>query len=118
MRSLRSSVDLAQALAGPMDPVLRDLLTLRRDQWLEDQDVDLADLVHIIIGEPEDTLSGLEAEAGVPLSDPATFEFIERHNTWIEAVLILSDEGFGLALFLPAVHPNIDRDLLRLLSAA
>lgn len=113
MKSLRSSAELAAALREPMDPELKHLLRQRREEWLEDQDVDLADLVHIIVVERGDTLPEVEAEAGAALDG---FEFIERHGSVLEAVLILSQDGFGVALFVPDPD-EADPDLLALLHA-
>jgi hypothetical protein len=114
MISIRNTADLARMFDGPMDPQLRALLTLRRDQWRNGEDLDLCELVHIIIVQREDTLTSVEAEAGVPLAtnivdgsemgDPEfvdSFEFVERHGHWLEGVIILSDDGFALALFVP-----------------
>ncbi len=133
MLSIRNSADLARAFTGMMDPVLRSLLTTRRDQWLDGADIDLSELVHVIIVQHGDTLAAVEAEAGVPiatnlvdgsrLGDPAfvtSFEWVQRHPGWLEAVMILSDDGFGIALFVPdliEIDPAITL-LLRRCSAA
>jgi hypothetical protein len=100
MISIRSSADMARALAGALDPPIRRLLTLRRDQLLEHKDYDLGELAHFIIVEPCDTLATVSAEAGLPIPFPS-FEYVKRHGGWLEAVLILSDDGFGVALFVP-----------------
>jgi hypothetical protein len=133
MISIRSSADLARVFTGMLDPLLRSLLTARRDQWLDGADFDLGELVHVIIVQHGDTLAAVEAEAGVPiatnlvdgsrLGDPdfvTSFEWVERHAGWLEAVMILSDDGFGLALFVPdliEIDPEITL-LLRRCSAA
>lgn len=130
MISIRSSADLARAFEGALDPPLRRLLTLRRDQLIGDTDLDLSDIAHMIVVQRGDTLAAVEAEAGIPLAtnlvdgsrygEPGfttSFEFVERHpGGWLEAVLILSDDGYGVALFVP---DRIDTDpkLLLLLLA-
>lgn len=114
MISIHNSFEFARALDGLMDPQLRALLKLRHDQWLDGEDFDLSDLVHVIIVQIGDTLASIEAEAGVPLAtnlvdgrrlgDPDfvdSFEFVQRHGHWFEAVLVLSDSGFGVAVFAP-----------------
>jgi hypothetical protein len=121
MLSIRSSADMEQALASLMDPALRSLLTARRDQLAGDTGLDLSELVHIIVALPGDTLMAVETEAGVPLAtslvdgsrlgdrefDPC-FEYVEQHpGGWWEAVLILSDDGFGIVLL---VQDRIDVD--------
>lgn len=100
MISIRSSADMARTLAGGLDPPLRQLLTLRRDQLTEYEGYDLGELVHIIVAQPGDTLTTIETEAGLPV-DFSSFEYVERRCGWLEAVLILSDDGFGVVLFVP-----------------
>jgi hypothetical protein len=113
MLSIRNSADMDRALVSLLDPALRRLLTLRRDQLAEDK-LDLDEIVHIIIVRPGDTLAEVEAEAGVAiatnlvdgsrLGDPEfepLFEYVTRKDGWLEGVMILSDDGFGLVLFVP-----------------
>ncbi|WP_411341327.1 hypothetical protein V6U71_05650 [Sphingopyxis sp. J-6] len=117
---------MAHALASPIDADLKRLLALRRNQLLEHDGYDLGELVHIVVAEPRDTLATIEGVVGVPLStnlmdgihhgEPgftANFEYVARHGRWFEAVLILSDDGFGVVLFVPD-HPNVDASLLAL----
>jgi hypothetical protein len=127
MLSIRSSADMANALASLLDPDLRGLLTQRRDQLTDETGLDLSELVHIIAVGPGDTLDAVEAEAGVAISvnpidgtkfgDRAfvpLFEYVERHGCWWEAVLILSDDGYGIVLFVPD-RIDIDPALPRLI---
>lgn len=107
---IRNSTDLERALTGALDPPLRQLLTLRRDQLLEHDGYDFGDLAHFLIIDSGDDLASVEREAGLPLAFPA-FEFVARHGDWLEAVLIVSDDGFGIALFVP-VRIDIDPALL------
>jgi hypothetical protein len=113
MLSIRNNADMDRALVSLLDPALRRLLTLRRDQLTEDG-LDLNEIVHILIVRPGDTLAEVEAEAGVAiatnlvdgsrLGDPEfepLFEYVTRKDGWLEAVMILSDDGFGLVLFVP-----------------
>ncbi|KQM71692.1 hypothetical protein ASE72_09220 [Sphingomonas sp. Leaf20] len=106
-----------------MEPHLRALLTLRRDQLISDGDEDLGDLVHFIVVRNGDTLAAVETEAGVALSinpidgrrlgDPdfePLFEYVKRQNGFLEAVMILNDDGFAVVLLVPdtiTVDPNI-----------
>lgn len=110
MLSIRNSAQMEAALASVLDPALRVLLTQRRDQLAGEGD--LADLAHIIVAGPGDTLAAVEAEVSVPISrnlvdgshlgEPGftpSFEYVEQHpGGWFEAVLILSDDGFGIVL--------------------
>lgn len=120
MISIKSTADMAATLDTLLDPDLRRLLTDRSDQLLEYDGYDLGELVHIVVAQRDDTLAAVEAAAGVPLAtnlvtgarlgdedfEPC-FEFVERHGGWLEAVLILSDDGFGVVLL---VADQIDTD--------
>jgi len=107
MLSIRNLADMARALASPLDPELRRLLALRRDQTgVQD--------VHLIVVRPGDTLAQVEAEAGVSIyleDDVPAFEWVERHRGWIEAVIVLNDDGFTVALFVPD-RIDVDPELL------
>lgn len=116
MISIRTSADLARVLNDPLDPDLRRLLTLRRDQLLDGGDMDLGELVHFVVVQFIDTLAGIEAEVGVAIT--GQFEWIERHGPWLEAVTVLNDDGYAVVLLVPdriGVDPAL---LLPLLAAA
>lgn len=113
MLSIRNSADMDRALVSLLDPALRRLLTLRRDQLTEDG-LDLEEIGHFIVVRPGDSLAEVEAEAGVAiatnlvdgsrLGDPEfepLFEYVTRKDGYLEAIMILSDDGFGLVLFVP-----------------
>jgi len=121
MLSIRSTADMADALNSLLDPDLRRLLTQKRDQLTDDTGLDLRELVHIIVALPGDTLAAIEAEAGRALDtrDRPPFEHVARHGCWWEAVLILSDDGYGLILFVldrmdvdPALPMMVRRELV------
>lgn len=128
MFSIRSSAALARASDRPLDPPLRKLLVLRRDQLLENTDCDLGELVHLIVVCRGDTLATVEAGGGTPLATRQVdgsqlgdrcfthnFEFVQRHPSGlIKAVLIVSADGFGVVLFVFDVIV-VDPQLLRLL---
>lgn len=126
MISIRSSAEMARALTLPLNPDLLELLALRRDQLFEHDGYDLGELAHFIVAEPADTVAAIEGVVGMPLAtnlvddskygDPgftANFEYVERHGAWFEAVTIVSDDGFGIVLFVPD-SPDIDPALLGL----
>ena len=126
MISIRSTADMARALASPIDADLKRLLALRRDQLLACDGHDLGELAHFVVVEPADTLAAIEEVVGMPLAtnlvdgskygDPGftpNFEYVERHGAWFEAVMILSDDGFGIVLLVPD-RPDIDPTLLGL----
>lgn len=130
MLSIKSSADMAEALAAPLDPTVRRLLTLRRDQLLDGTDADLGEFVHFIVARRGDTLAAVEAAANFPFAtNPddgtrwpvrrfvAPFEYVERTGGWLEAVTVLNDDGFALVLF-AADCICTDPDLLSLLHRA
>jgi len=133
MISIRSSADLTRVLNGCLEPHLRALLALRRDQLIGDGEEDLGDLVHFIVVRDGDTLAAVEAEAGVALStnpidgrrlgDPdfePLFDSVRREHGLLEAIMILTDDGFAVVLLVPdtiTIDPAISL-LLRRCAAA
>lgn len=116
MLNVTNAVALARALDSPIDHVIRDLLRQRCDQLLEDTggEYDLGDLAHFIVVEPHDAVADIEAAAGYPVLTSPAFEWVADHGGWYEAVTILSDDGFGIVLFVPDSE-DVDRSLLALL---
>lgn len=103
---------MAATFALPLDPRLKRRLALRRDQLLSDTagDYDLGDLVQIVVVEPTDCIDDIERRLGFPLFTDPAFEWVEHCDGWFEAVVILSDDGFGIAIFTPdaeVVDPTI-----------
>lgn len=97
---IRTAEDMARALDSPLDPALHIALqghATRLAEW------DLQDLAVLIIVQPSDTLDALESAYGERLVDDSIFlivpELVSQHRDWIELVFILSDDGFGLVLF-------------------
>ena len=101
MISIRSSADLARALDGPLEPALRALLALRRDQLLAGGGADLGDLAHLIVVRSSDKLAAVEAEAGFALAgNDAPVEWVQRHEGGVlEAAIVTDDDGFAVAIF-------------------
>lgn len=116
MLTIRNTADMARALDSPIDPQLKRLLTLRRDQLMADTggDYDLGDLVQMIAVQPKDRLADVEAVAGFPLFTEPAFEWVQDHQGILETVVVLSDDGFGIALFVPD-RQDIDPAMLSVL---
>jgi hypothetical protein len=125
MITLRTAAAAQSTLALLADNQLRALLSERFDQltnaW---EGIDLGDLTHFLIIQAGDTAADAERELGWSLLqnmvDGARFgqpdftpswEWIEDHGGWYEAVFILSDDGFGISLFVQD-HPEADAELL------
>ncbi len=124
MITLRTASAVKSTIALLADNKLRSLLTERLDQltnaW---EGIDLSDLTHFLIIQPGDTAADAENELGWSLlvnpvdgarfGDPAftpSWEWIEDHSGWFEAVYIISDDGFGISLFVqddPATDPEL-----------
>lgn len=117
MISIRDTATFDNVMTESMPSDLRTLLLQRCDQITENGKYDLSELTHIIVIESGDTPKTVEDEAGMPVTDGTLFEFVERHpGGWLEAVVILSDDGFGLAFFVPdsdAIDPEL-RSLFKL----
>jgi hypothetical protein len=101
MLNITDSVAFARAMDSPLDPELRRLLLMRRNQLLADTsgDYELGDLVQFIIAGPATTVAAIELAANYPIISLPAFEWVIDHGGWFEAVTILSDDGFGIALF-------------------
>ena len=110
------------------DPTLRRLLSLRI-AGLQPYGCDLAELVTFLVIEPGDTLTDVEGALGfsplVNLVDGARFpdpefmpswEWVEAHPGWFEAVFVLTDDGFGWVLFI-ADDPGVPGGLLAIARA-
>jgi hypothetical protein len=127
MITLRTATAVKSTLDLLADNQLRSLLTERAEQlttaW---EGIDLSDLTHFLIIQPGDTAEDAEHELGWSLLvnpvDGARFgqpdftpswEWIEDHGGWFEAVFIISDDGFGVSLFIQD-HPETDPALLAL----
>ncbi|KTR84461.1 hypothetical protein NS277_04750 [Novosphingobium barchaimii] len=116
MLKIADMAALARALDSPLDRVLRELLRQRCDQLLADTggDYDLGDLAEFLVVEPHDAVADVEAAAGYPVVTKPAFEWVADHGGWYEAVTILSDDGFGIVLFVPH-SDGVDPSLLALL---
>jgi len=118
------------ALAGEIeDPALRALIVRRFAEICEvDGAYDPDTYGYLVIAEAGDTVESIEREAGRPVltgtdsepgfSEPGyvpRFEFLEEHQqpACYEMVFVLSDDGFGIDLFVPKL-PGIDPRLLAL----
>ena len=112
MLNITSSAAMTRVLASPIDDHLRRLLALRQQQLSGYGD--LGELAHFVVAEgPNDNIAAIEAAAGYPIMTAPSFEWVADHGGWFEAVTILSDDGFGIALFVPDTE-GIDPPLIAL----
>jgi hypothetical protein len=123
---IRSPKTMARALASSPDPLLQRLLRLRVEQ-LTGEGYNPFDLATFAIVERFDRLDALEAALGLPIAtnlvdgsrygdDPdyvPSAEWIADHGGLFELVYVLSDDGAGVAIFVPD-RDGIDPVLLSL----
>lgn len=116
MLVITDAAAMARALASSLDPQLKDLLALRRDQLLRDTagEYELGELVHIVVVQPGDRIADIEVAANFPLFTEPAFEWTQDHGQYLESVVILADDGFGIAIFVPDTD-GIDPAMLAIL---
>jgi hypothetical protein len=100
MLIIKDGAGLEDALNSPLDPAIKALLQMRRDQLASDGCA-LAEIANWVIVGPGDSLSTIEATTGFPLEDPSPWEWVLDHGELYEAPIIVSDDGFGIVLIVP-----------------
>jgi len=117
---LRSPDDAARI----PDPEMRNLVQLRFAQVCSGETYDPDRHGYMLVLEPGDTVRTIERESGIavltdlfgearfgdPEFTPAA-EVIEDRGTVYELVFIFTDDGYGIAIFVPKVE-GVDRELL------
>lgn len=106
MLILRDLVSIARLT----DPEVRALIEQRLQALSEFDDCALEELVTFIVVEPGDTLYAVDASLGFPILD-SRFELIEEHAGYYEIVYVLSDDGFGIEVFV-SKHPGVAPELI------
>lgn len=101
--------DSASIRAPVADPTLAPLIA-RLIEDLSEYGCELEELVQVIVIEPGDSVAEIDAELGFPLLE-RPLDVIEAHEGWIELTIVLSDDGFGVVVYVP-VRPGVDPDLL------
>lgn len=103
MLIITDAAALARALDSPLDAEIRALLALRWGQLRADTggDYELCELVQFVVAQPHDEVAAIETDIGFPLFTEPAFEWVQDHGGWFESIVILSDDGFGIALFVP-----------------
>ena len=91
MHALKTAAAMEQYLNTTPDPELRSLMLDRVQALSEYDDYDLGDLAHFYVVETADELRSLNL--------PEIVEVRADHKDWTELVYVLSDDGFGLEVF-------------------
>ncbi len=110
MLTITDAGSLARALCTPLDPPLKRLLIQRRDQL----GGDIKGLARFLVAEPSDDMDTLETGLGFRVRDDLEgnfgCEWVADHDTFYEAVWILTDDGFAHVAFI--TKRGADPDLL------
>lgn len=109
-------------------PEISSLATRRFEMLAEEEPYDPAAMGYFIVVERGDTATALSQQlgfdvltnrySGIRYDQPdftPSFEVVEEHRTCYEIVFVLSDDGFGVELFVPK-EEGIDPDLLAMCS--
>jgi hypothetical protein len=113
MINITNSAGLVRALDSPLDGAIKALLIERRDQLIEYIETDISELAHWIVVYPGDSADAIDTAAGFPIIAEPSFEWVMDHGGLFELPTILSDDGFGVVLFVPDLD-GIDPTLLTL----
>lgn len=102
MQCLRSAQAIDSFLIHAPDPEIHALIKARLTDLAEFDDVDLSDLVNFYVAEPGDLLTDLENQLGFELSaDARQCDGLLCHSCWCELTYVLSDDGFGVVIYIP-----------------
>ena len=91
MHTMKDGASVREYLNATSDPELKRLLAERVRALSEYDDYDLGELAHFYVVETAEELKTLDL--------PPIYEIREDHTDWTELVYVLSDDGFGLEVF-------------------
>ena len=100
------------------DTDIRELVELRFRQCFPDGNYEPELHGYFVVVQPGDTAEALEAFIKLPILNDPHFEVLEAHygntgKTFYEMLFVVSDDGFGFEIFIPATN-GIDPALLSL----
>lgn len=102
-------LSINEACARAMGTELSDLIGLRIEELAEYGLDDFSSLIKILVLEPGDALTTVDAEMGFSLLGRHC-DVAESHRDWFELTLVLSDDGFGVVIYVPK-HADLDPQL-------
>lgn len=88
---MKDSAAVKQYLQTTPDTELQSLLAERVQALSEYDDYELGELAHFYVIETAEELKALNL--------PPIYEIREDHKDWTELVYVISDDGFGLEVF-------------------
>lgn len=115
--SLNTRDAVTAALTDPtLDPGLRALIGLRVWQCDIDRRQPLGDILQIVVIQPGDPPEVIHEAVGFPICwdqapDQPSWEWMNDHGSWFELAYVLTDDGFGVLVFV-ADHPDVNDTLL------
>jgi hypothetical protein len=104
------SASIHAAHASALDTELGELIGRRIGELAGYQVADLSSLIKILVLEPADALTEVDAELGFPLL-ARHCDAAESHRDWFELTLVLSDDGFGAVVYVPK-RSDLDPQLM------
>jgi hypothetical protein len=106
MHLIRTAEALSRLATTHDDNTLRHLLAAQAENLA---DYVLEDVATLLVAEPEDTCAALDEALSWPLLTDDHFthypELLNRSGAWYEITFILSDDGYGLVLYVPEDGP-------------
>lgn len=122
MHVLRDRASIAQLTDANLRRLIEECVQALVD--IDDfSDGELRDVLTVLAVEPDDPLESIDAQLGFPILSnrfddtrfgdadfTPCFELLEEHDGFYEIVFVLSDDGFGVEVFVPkqlGVHPDL-----------
>ncbi|MFG0787835.1 hypothetical protein [Delftia tsuruhatensis] len=100
------SLSIKFACAKSLGAELGELIGLRIEELAEYEVDDLSSLIKILVLDPSDALATVDTELGFSLLGRHC-DVAESHRDWFELTLVLSDDGFGVVIYVPK-HADLD----------
>lgn len=100
------SLSIHNACAQALGTELGELIGLRIEELAEYEVNDLSSFIKILVLETSDALTTVDAELGFSLLGRHC-DVAESHRDWFELTLVLSDDGFGVVIYVPK-HVDLD----------
>jgi hypothetical protein len=91
----------AQLQQLPQNHPLQGLISNRLSDLSDLETDELEAMIEVLILEPSDVLTQVDAELGYLLSSRPV-ELIETHEEWLEVTYVMSDDGAGVVMYVPA----------------
>ena len=111
MLKIKSIESVYCSLNDGIEPGICRLIECRLHEIDDFRDYDFSELIHILVIEPGDALTDVDAELGFSLLD-RPWDVVESHPGWYEATVVVSDDGLGWVIYVPK-HASTDASLLK-----